>query len=195
LGLRLLHRSPFLNFGEVVPGKIYRSAQIHTGDLEELVSKYGIKTIICLRGEEDSQVFKLAKKLRVNVVGIRLSAREPPATQEMALIMKILSGKADYPADYNFTAKQVWLKNPNEGIEGPYLIHCQMGADRTGYIIAVYRVCFEGVSTEAARLEMLRYNHLPIRYPQLWENLRNIQPDKFCPQMNPDYGIPRATKS
>src|SRR5690242_684397 len=38
------------NFYEVDPGKFYRSAQLSPTELKDVVDKYGIKTVISLRG-------------------------------------------------------------------------------------------------------------------------------------------------
>ena len=39
--------------------------------------------------------------------------------------------------------------------EGAVLVHCYHGADRTGLVVAMYRVIYQGWSLEAARSEMI----------------------------------------
>ena len=78
LGLWVFHRGWLLNFGEVIPGYLYRSGEFHSGDLNSLVKKYGIKTIICLKGKENREVEEQAKKLGLNLVSVRLHAERPP---------------------------------------------------------------------------------------------------------------------
>ena len=193
--LSILHQAGYLNFGEVVPGKLYRSSQIDSGDLPKLVDKYGIKTIICLRGKAQRPVRELAKKMGLNVVGVQMTAEAPPTPQQLELVMKVLSESSFRPEDYAAVLKdKIGLDQPEVKLPGPFLIHCRQGADRTGYIAAVYRICFQGWSPQAARFEMLRYYHLPPRFPMLWQSLKSISPDKFCPDLNPNYRPAAATK-
>ncbi len=49
----------------------------------------------------------------------------------------------------------------------PVLVHCAQGCDRTGLVVAAYRVVVEGWSKEAAIRELERFGGLP-----LWRNLR-----------------------
>jgi protein tyrosine/serine phosphatase len=194
LDLALQHRRLFVNFGEVVPGKIYRSGQVHPRDLESISRRYGVKTIICLRGEEDKETKESAQRLGIKLVGLSLTAKYPPAPKQLKLIMQILSEKPFQPAEYSDIIKdQLGLEPSEVKLPGPFLVHCAMGADRTGYIIALYRVCFQGWSTYQARFEMLRYFHLPRRFPHLWQDLKNLSPGQFCPIINPNYK-PSITK-
>ena len=39
--------------------------------------------------------------------------------------------------------------------EGAVLVHCYHGADRTGLVVAMYRVIYQGWSLDAARSEMI----------------------------------------
>ena len=182
------HRNYLFNFGEVVPGKIFRSGQLKVDNLEELVNKYGIKTIVCLRGKEDSDVFALAGQLGVKIIGIELTAKRPPTNEQLGLIMKVLSESSFKPGDYpGLIRQQLGLDGNTVKLYPPYIIHCAAGADRTGYIVAVYRICFQGWTPLKARLEMLRYFHIPSQYPALWASLKQIEPEKFCPAYNPDY--------
>lgn len=186
--LAVLHRAGYLNFGVVAPGKIYRSRQIASGDLTDLSKQYGIRTIICLRGKEDPEVKKAAAQLGIKVLGVSMTASSPPKPEQLQLIMSVLAGSTIKLADYAPVIKdQVGLDQPELKIPGPFLIHCMQGADRTGYIVAIWRICFEGWSVNRARFEMLRYHHLPLRFPRLWQELKKNDPEKYCPSINPGY--------
>src|SRR5205085_2345435 len=47
-----------------------------------------------------------------------------------------------------------FLKLVSNTNNGPFLVHCQHGADRTGEMIAMYRIAVEGWSKESAIKEM-----------------------------------------
>lgn len=51
---------------------------------------------------------------------------------------------------------------------GPYLIHCQHGADRTGLMAAMYRIVEQGWTKEAALKEMTRGGY---GYHSMWKNI------------------------
>ena len=52
--------------------------------------------------------------------------------------------------------------------QGPVLIHCMHGADRTGVVAAVYRMAVQGWSREAAMKEMMGPDY---GYHKIWLNL------------------------
>ena len=188
LALSISHRNPILNFSEVVPGRIYRSGQLKAGDLQRMCEKYGVKSILSLRGNEDKAVKNAARRDGLTIVELRLTAKSPPSPRQTELIMKILSGRPFQPGDYADVIRDSINLSPGPSKpDFPVLVHCAQGADRTGYVIALYRVCFEGWSESDARLEMLRFFHLPLRYPALWKSLKGLEPEKYCPQFNPDY--------
>jgi protein tyrosine/serine phosphatase len=51
----------------------------------------------------------------------------------------------------------------------PVLVHCQHGSDRTGTMVAIYRIAFEGWTKEQAVDEMI---HGGFGFHPLWQNLR-----------------------
>ncbi|MEJ8826850.1 tyrosine-protein phosphatase [Variovorax humicola] len=52
--------------------------------------------------------------------------------------------------------------------KGPVLVHCWHGADRTGVVVALYRMVVQGWSKDAARHEMFRGGY---GYHTLWRNI------------------------
>jgi protein tyrosine/serine phosphatase len=52
--------------------------------------------------------------------------------------------------------------------DGPVLLHCMHGADRTGVVSALYRMSLQGWSKDAARQEML---HGGFGYHTMWRNI------------------------
>jgi protein tyrosine/serine phosphatase len=53
--------------------------------------------------------------------------------------------------------------------DGPVLIHCQHGADRTGLVCALYRVVYQGW-TKAAALDELQNGGFG--FHTIWRNIR-----------------------
>lgn len=55
--------------------------------------------------------------------------------------------------------------------QGAVLVHCHHGSDRTGIVVAMYRIIYQGVSIEEARREM---KHGDYGYHLIWKNLDNL---------------------
>ncbi len=61
------------------------------------------------------------------------------------------------------------LKMIDSGMSnGPALIHCQHGSDRTGMMVALYRIAFEGWSKDRASDEM---QHGGFGFHNVWTNI------------------------
>ena len=105
------------NFGEVVAGKVYRSAQPWPGQVKQWARKYKIKTIIDLRGKAGADAQnerKAADEAGVKTVFITLSARELPGVPDLTTLIQAI-----------------------ETSDQPILIHCLRGVDRTGVASAI----------------------------------------------------------
>lgn len=63
--------------------------------------------------------------------------------------------------------------------EGPVLIHCLHGADRTGVVSALYRMVVQGWDKDAARQEMLRGG---FGYHTMWRNI-----PKYLEEVDPRF--------
>lgn len=128
----------------VIPGAVYRSSQPSGNDLEWLVRKYGIRTVINLRGCREQQDWYLdecrtANRLGVSVEDLALSAGHLPPVQEMRRLIEVLD-RSEYPV----------------------LFHCYRGVDRTGLASALALLLRTDVSLKKGRQALsLRYIHLP----------------------------------
>ncbi|MBI2027822.1 MAG: tyrosine-protein phosphatase [Deltaproteobacteria bacterium] len=137
--------NPLLNFGVIVSNKFFRSGQPDNEDLFVIKDKLKIKTILNLKVSVDGHENKFAKKNKIRIIHMPMSAKRPPTNEQLNIFFDIIQNKSLYP---------LWM-------------HCQGGADRTGVMAAVYRLEFENWSKWSALFEMIRYLHIPFRYPQL----------------------------
>jgi len=181
--------SPLPNFDVVVKEKIYRSGQIKPEAIEKLAEDYRIKTIICLRGAENRDVSSSAKKFGINVIGVKMKKGETPDMKQTELVLKILTETPVSYEDYKNIIQQ-WPAPRNTPVRfpPPFLIHCQRGKDRTGFVVAIYRICFQGWSVEKASEEMREHYHLwLVNSPKFLGALKKIVPEQYCPEIYSEY--------
>jgi len=132
------------NVHVVIPGAVYRCSQPSGDDLEWLVRKYGICTIVNLRGFRAQQDWyidecRAANRLGVSVEDISLSAGHLPPVQEVRRLVEILD-RSEYPI----------------------LFHCFRGVDRTGLASVLALLLRTDLPLKKARRALsLRYLHLP----------------------------------
>ncbi|WP_413992019.1 dual specificity protein phosphatase family protein [Labrys okinawensis] len=150
------------NFGTVVPGEVYRSAQLGNGLMTRDVQRYGIKTIINLRGANPGQHWydkelADAKALGVEHIDFSMSATHR-LTQDRAQQLIELMAKAPKPL----------------------LIHCNSGSDRTGLASALYVASIARQGEEAAEKQLsLRFGHISLPFvreyamDETWESLES----------------------
>lgn len=132
------------NFHEVVPGELYRSAQLRTGDIARYKQQYHIRTVINLRGENPADGWyttevREAKAEGVTHVDFRMSASHELSDQQAMQLLEVMR-----------TAPK------------PLLIHCKSGADRTGLASALYVAGIrKGTEWQAERQMWIFYGHVP----------------------------------
>lgn len=125
-----------------VSNDLYRSAQPTAQGMQQL-KQLGIKTIVNLRTFHSDR--DAIGKTGLAYAQIHMKAWH--AEQEDAVrFLQIVT-------------------NPKRT---PVLVHCQHGADRTGTMVALYRIAVQGWSKEAAIREMTRGG---FGYHEIWVNL------------------------
>ncbi|MCP4395311.1 MAG: dual specificity protein phosphatase family protein [Alphaproteobacteria bacterium] len=135
-------RYMYMNMYEIVPGKMFRSAQPAPVHFPKLVDK-GIKTIINLRGQRDTCGSYILEEMACKEHGIKLvnfpiSSRDMPSKARLHRVKKI----------FDF-------------IEYPALIHCKSGADRAGLASVLFLMLHENEPLEVAIKQLsLRYGHM-----------------------------------
>jgi hypothetical protein len=116
------------DFGEVTP-TLYRGAQPKEQGFEAL-AKMGVQIVVDLRGDRDKE------REEVTWLGMQYVS---------------MSWQCSFPKDRIFAAFITLIRtNPGKKI----FVHCRVGDDRTGMMIAAYRMAEEGWSAERAMKEM-----------------------------------------
>lgn len=115
-----------------VNDRLYRGAQPQKGGLK-ILATLGVKTILNLRGEdENTQVEqKEAKELGLTYYALPMGGLSRPTDQQVEQALAIIN-------------------NPENGA---VFVHCKHGADRTGVVIACYRMRQENQTAEQAKEE------------------------------------------
>lgn len=125
----------------MVSPRVWRSAQPTPGDLKREKAK-GIKTVICVRGGLELGSWPLEReaceRLGLDLHKVSIRGREAPRKGDLLALIDLLSG-----------------------IEYPALIHCKSGADRTGFVAAVYLMAIEGRGPDEATAQLSwHFGHL-----------------------------------
>lgn len=166
----------------VVPGRVYRTAQLKPDRLAAFIADKGVRTVVNLRGVCSNMAWyldecRVTNAANVNQEDITLSAKRLPAPSEVRRLVEVLDGTAY-----------------------PLVLHCQRGADRTGLAATAARLLLTGDSLPAARLQLWpRYGHLAVGrtavidkffdYYAAWLAARGAPhaPDRFRQWVGTDY--------
>ena len=140
------------DFAEITP-TLYRGGQPRKHGFETL-AKMGIQIVVDLRGDRSSE--------RAEVTG--LGMQYVPMHWECS-----------FPKDKTFADFLTLIrKNPGKKI----FVHCRVGDDRTGMMIAAYRMAEEGWTAKQAMEEMTKYGfslpHRRLICPRLSEYEENF---------------------
>ena len=145
------------NFHVVLPGQLYRSAQLRAGDTAFYARRYGIRTIINLRGQNadagwyDMEI-KEAKAAEILHIDFPMSAKKIMSYERAAELIKLMKAAPK-----------------------PILLHCEGGANRTGLATALYLAAVNGDTEDAAEFQLsIFFGNLP-----RWLDKRNRASDNF----------------
>jgi protein tyrosine/serine phosphatase len=122
---------------------LYRSAQFNQTQVDEL-EKLGIRTSVDLRKFHSDSGELNGSSIRQVRVGTNTWSIGDKAV--IAALVAIRRAEAT----------------------GPVLLHCEHGADRTGLVVAMYRIVFQGWPKDAALDELL---HGGYGYHFIWKNI------------------------
>lgn len=147
-----LHRPGLHMLGRVHAG-LYRGGSPAGEDGYASLRGLGIKTIITLRpggGEPE-----LAARFGMRQISIPMFPERPPTPGQQEKFLALLSDTG------------LW----------PLYVHCARGRDRTGVMLALYRVRVDDWSRAAAIAEMERFGHSHREYPALEDFISALPED------------------
>jgi protein tyrosine/serine phosphatase len=130
------------NWHEVDSGVLYRSAQLTGPELNSVIHRFGIRSIINLRGAcpDESWYWEeksVAQQFSVTHHDLNFCPYSSPAPQELQKLLQAL-----------------------ESSPRPILVHCRRGADRTGLASMLAYLYFHDSEIVTAQQQFsLRYGH------------------------------------
>jgi protein tyrosine phosphatase (PTP) superfamily phosphohydrolase (DUF442 family) len=125
-------------FGEVAPGRLYRSGDITPDELEYVSKTAGVRTVLSLLNPDAPE--SVAERVAARRLGLRWENVPLP-------------GDGASTAEERERIKRV-LFDP---AAAPLLVHCSAGTNRTGLTIGMYRIYKEDWTVDQALAEMRRY--------------------------------------
>ena len=134
-------------FGTVKEGRIYRSGQLSAPLIKGVLRKHGIRVIVDLTAENANNPYQLAES----------NAAKELSIQRMKFPLR---GDGTGNVEQYANALAAICQAEQEG--KPVLVHCGAGAQRTGGVIAVYRLLIERQPMDAVVEEMASYDWDPI---------------------------------
>jgi protein tyrosine/serine phosphatase len=120
-----------------VSSALSRGARPSRKDIQVLAHE-GVKTIIDLRHERSKKEAEFAKSLGMRYIHLPMGYSTPKISTIIAFLDIVL--------------------NPNYQ---PVFVHCRHGSDRTGTVVAIYRMFVQGWSLEQAYEEMREHHFKP----------------------------------
>lgn len=160
--IRRLFRRPYdglRHFGVVDEGVLYRCGQPRPEELEQLIARHGIRTVVSLRGrrnqadpdEWESAERAVCERHIVLFESVPCNHRNPPTQAQVRRFLDL-------------------CRSPERR---PVLVHCRLGQQRTLLFCALYQIHVRGMPVADAVQEMdsLGFNVRHRRHQQLLASL------------------------
>jgi protein tyrosine/serine phosphatase len=141
-------------WGVVEEGKIYRSGQLSRHLVKQMLHDHGIRVVVDLTWDDPSDLNHVAELAAITDLGIerRLCPLLADGTGDVHIYARAVSEVAAAVRD----GKAV-------------LVHCAAGAQRTGGVVALYRMLVQRKSPEFVMTELRKYKYDPRGSPLLLE--------------------------
>ena len=155
-------KDPFVDIPNFyrVDDVLYRGGQPNQDGLTKLKT-IGIRTIISLRGEDEqtAQEKEQVKALGMNFYNLPMSVYKRPADDQVLTFLELVLDKDNQPV----------------------FVHCQSGRDRTGAIVAMYRVLVSDLTIKQAYKEAKNLGFWPYRgnVPELKNFIHQLKDKKI----------------
>ena len=167
------HNVPGINnFGQVTP-RLYRGAQPSDKGYD-LLQKMGIDIVVNFRNESDQIAYerRAIETRNMKYFSVPWSASDEPSSMQVREFLEIVRA------------------NPDKRI----FVHCQKGADRTGTMMAIYRIATDKWQANEAVKEMHEYHYHAFWFPHL---ARYVQKFPQQLQLDPTFlgAVPAPPKS
>ena len=150
-------------FGVVEQGRIYRRGQISATLVKKILTKYNLRVIVDLTAHDPNDSDQRAEKKAAVELNIKI-LRFP------------LSGNGT--GDVNYYAGAVAAIADAEKQNLPVLVHCAAGAQRTGGVIAAYRLLVQKTDPNIVEDEIEKYgcdiDNKPVLRSYLNDNMAKL---------------------
>jgi protein tyrosine/serine phosphatase len=133
-------RLVWTNWATVLPGRLYRCNHPTPGRLAAATRRYGLHTVVNLRGMtrngSDGLSREMAARLGLDFIDAPIASRHAPAPDRILRLLDVF-----------------------QTMREPALLHCKSGADRAGFAAGLFILSQGGTAAEAMSQLSLRYGH------------------------------------
>ncbi|RPI89378.1 MAG: hypothetical protein EHM42_03095 [Planctomycetaceae bacterium] len=159
---RLRHQVFPKRFGIVEPGKIYRSGQLSARLVRHVLEENHIAVVVDLTADAPPDPSEC-----------RDEAAEKSALADLGIERRQHILLSDGTGDVTVYAAAVKSVVEAERAGSPVLIHCAAGTQRTGGVVALYRLLVQGRPSAEVYREMQAYKYSARYSPRLLEYLND----------------------
>lgn len=163
--LRRLWSEPYdglRHFGVVAEGVLYRCGQPRPAELRDLIQRYGLRTVVSLRGSrsaDDPDGWEQAERTvcesaNVDFQILPCNHKNPPTEEQVSRFLRLTQRRECRPV----------------------LVHCRLGQQRTLMFCGLYRVHVDGADPEAVleEIDALGFNSRHRRHQRLLAAFRAL---------------------
>ncbi len=150
-----------INFHVVIQGKIYRGARPQSQESVNYLRDIGVKTVIDLQGGDlDNLILGLLVPFfEKGEKPEEIKAEQQTMVNNRMAFYNLPLNSIGYISSDEMARIEQALKIMNDPKSQPVYVHCAYGADRTGLLVALYRVKYQNWSRTEAYAEMIQNGH------------------------------------